>query len=67
MTTYPTQPNSPRDYCDRLGLVVDLSREGSPAVIGETGKRHYWPHGHKGAWGREMCDVLSRLARRKGV
>lgn len=61
------QPNSPRDYCDRLGLQIDLERPGNPAVVGRTGKRHYWPHGHGGQEGREACDVLGRLARIRGV
>jgi len=60
------QPNSPRDYCNRLGLAIDLSKPGSPAVVGLTGKRHYLPHGRRDG-SRELCDVLSRLARLKGV
>ena len=61
------QPNSPRDYCNRLGLKIDLSRDGNPAIVGPTGKRHYWPHGRGGQQGREACDVLGRLARIKAV
>ena len=65
--TRATQPNSPRDFCNRLGLEIDLSWQGNPAMVGETGKHHYWPHGYGGTRGREMCDVLERLARRKGL
>ena len=59
--------DSPRDYCNRLGLDIDLSKPGNPAIISNTGKRHYWPHGHGGTMGREMCEVLGRYARMKGV
>ncbi len=61
------QPDSPRDYCDRLGLSIDLSREGSPAIVGSTGKRHYYSHGRRDSHSLEMCDVLARLARAKAA
>ena len=57
------QLNSPRDYCDRLGLRIDLSREGNPAIVGRTGKRRYWAHGRCDG-SREACDVLARAVRR---
>jgi len=61
-----TQPNSPRDYCNRLGLAIDLSLYDSPAIVGRTGKRHYYAHGRRSGE-REACDVLARLARMQGV
>lgn len=64
-------PESPAAMCFRLGLTVDLSRDGNPAIIGPTGKRHYYPHG-KPVWNNgsrrpETSDLLRRLARRRGV
>lgn len=56
-------PDSPRAFADRLGLALDLSRYLSPAVVGPTGKRHYYKHGG-GLFGRyEATDVLRRLLR----
>jgi hypothetical protein len=57
-------PDSPRAICDRLGLALDLSRYLSPAVVGSTGKRHYYAHGGGGGGRREATAVLQRLERR---
>ena len=55
-------PNSPRALVDRLGLAIDLTRYLSPAIVGPTGKRHYYAYG--GGFGRrEATDVLRRLIR----
>lgn len=63
-------PESPAAMCFRLGLAVDLSRHGSPAIVGPTGKHHYYPHGTP-VWDTslkpEMSDILRRLARRRGI
>lgn len=56
-------PESPRALCDQLGLRIDLDKAGSPAIVGPTGKRHYYSHGRPSGGGREMCDVLHRLVR----
>lgn len=56
-------PDSPRALCDALGLRIDLDRPGNPAIVGATGKRHYYSHGRPDGGGREMCDVLGRLKR----
>jgi hypothetical protein len=57
-------PLSPRGYCDRLGLAIDLSKQGAPAIVSRSGKRHYYAHGSAAFdRGREMCDVLARLER----
>jgi hypothetical protein len=56
--------------CFRLGLTVDLSRDGNPAIIGPTGKRHYYPHGagaNNWRFRFEATDILSRLARRRAA
>jgi len=59
-------PDSPRALCDLLGLQIDLSRYLSPAIVGKTGKRHYYAHG--GGFGRrEATDVLFRLCSMKGI
>jgi hypothetical protein len=55
-------PESPRALADKLGLAIDLSRYLSPAIVGQSGKRHYYAHG--GGFGkREATDVLRRLER----
>ena len=58
-------PDSPKALALSLGLTVDTSRYLSPAIVGETGKRHYYKHGG-GILGRhEATDVLRRLIRMK--
>jgi hypothetical protein len=59
-------PNTPHGLMKRLGLSLDLSVYLSPAVIGATGKRHYYGHGHNDGR-REIMDVLRRLCRMKGL
>lgn len=59
-------PHSPRAYCDKLGLHIDASRYNNPAIIGATGKRHYYSHGRMDSK-REACRILRRLARMKGI
>lgn len=61
MTMEP-MPNSPKDYCNRLGLQIDLSWPGSPAIVGPSGKHHYYAHGRRDG-SLEMCDILARLER----
>lgn len=56
-------PDSPKAMAERLGLAIDLSRYLSPAIVGPTGKRHYYPHGQD-AGRREATAILSRLIRR---
>ena len=53
-------PNTPREMADLLGLSFDFSREGSPAIVGASGKRHYYAHGRDGQQ-LEITDVLHRL------
>jgi hypothetical protein len=57
-------PDSPSAMAARLGLSLDLSLTGSPAIVGETGKRHYYPHG-RNAGRREATAILRRLLRIK--
>ena len=70
--TYLDNPNpeSPAGLCFRLGLAVDLSRYGSPEIIGPTGKRHSYPHGagaNSWRFRPEAMDILRRLARRRAA
>lgn len=53
-------PASPRALADRLGLALDLSSYNSPAIVGPTGKRHYYAHGHSDGR-REATAILLRL------
>ena len=53
-------PDSPRALGDSLGLTFDFSREGSPAIVGASGKRHYYAHGRDGQQ-LEITTILRRL------
>jgi len=58
--------DSPSAMAARLGLSVDLSRYLSPAIVGATGKRHYYQHGQN-AGRREATAILRRLLRIRGL
>lgn len=62
MSNLEAHPDSPRALCDRLGLRIDLSKYNSPAIVGSTGKRHYYGHGNSDGR-REATCVLLRLIR----
>jgi len=59
-------PESPRAYCDRLNLKIDISSPGNPAIVGKTGKRHFYMHGNAENPG-QCCNILRRLLRMKGL
>lgn len=55
-------PDSPSAMAKALGLTIDLSKYNSPAVVGRTGKRHYYPHGQD-AGRKEATAILRRMLR----
>lgn len=59
-----TQPGSPAHICALLGVAIERKIDGSPAIVGSGGKRHYWSHGVRDSR-KEMQDILGRLLRRQ--